>query len=86
MPDNYPPILEIGEKVTYIDTDGGEHRGVVVSTCPDADYITVATGGQGELGDDYNHSVDSHSSVYPHPDEWDGETAAETHAYKTGWR
>jgi hypothetical protein len=85
MSNDYPPVLDIGQKVTYIDGDGDEHRAVVVSTCPDADYITVATGEQAELGNGYNHSVESHSSVYPHPDEWDGGSAVETYAYKTGW-
>lgn len=85
MPDDYPQILSIGDRVTYIDGDGNEHRALVVSTCPDSDYITVITGGQEELGNGYNHSVESHSSTFPHPDEWDGDSAAKTHSYKQGW-
>jgi hypothetical protein len=85
MPGDYPPILENGQKVTYIDSDGDEHRALVVSTVPDADYITCVTGEQAEIGNGYNYSVESHSSVFPHPDEWDGDTATETNAYKTGW-
>lgn len=86
MPDDYPPVLDIGQKVTYIDGDGEKHRAVVVSTVPDADYITVVTGDGGELGNDYIHKVNTHTSVFPHPDEWDGDSAVETYAYKTGWR
>jgi len=85
MPDDYPPILDIGQRVTYIDGDGEEHRAVVVSTCPDADYITLATGDQAELGDGYNHSVTAHSSTFPHPDEWNGASSTKTYAYKAGW-
>lgn len=85
MSDEYPPVLDIGDHVTYIDTDGDEHRAVVVSTCPGEDYISVVTSDQGQLGDDYTWSVTTHTSVYPHPDEWDGDSAIETTAYKSGW-
>jgi hypothetical protein len=85
MSEEYPDILSIGDHVTYIDGDGDEHRAVVVSTCPDADYISVVTSEQGQLGNDYTYSVETHTSVHPHPDEWDGPSAVETYAYKTGW-
>lgn len=85
MTDEHPPILDVGSRVTFIDTDGEEHRGLVVSSCPEDDYITVVTGAQAELGEGYNWSVEDHSSVFPHPDEWDGGTTSETHAYRSGW-
>ena len=85
MPDNYPPILEIGSKVTFIDTDGDEHRALVVSSVPDDDYITLVVGDNGELGNDYISNVTTRTSIFPHPDEWDGPTASETNAYKSGW-
>ena len=85
MTSDYPAVLDIGQHVTYIDGDGEEHRAVVVSTCPDADYISCATSNQGELGNDYTWSVETRTSVFPHPDEWDGPSAVETHAYKAGW-
>lgn len=75
---------EIGDRVTYIDGDETEHRALVVDDCSDAEYVTICHGGQGQLGEDYNSSVESESSVYPHEDLGDDYTAT-THAFRPGW-
>lgn len=75
---------EIGDRVTYYDGDGDPHRALVVDACRDAEYVTVATGAQGELGEVYNHDVDAHTSTYPHADLGD-EFTAEANAFKPSW-
>ena len=77
------PEPDIGDRVTYIDGDGNEHRAIVVSDCPGGEYITVVTGAQGELGEEYNHDVDAHSSTHPHVSVY--ENGSKTYAFTLGW-
>lgn len=76
--------VEIGDRVTYYDGDGETERGLVLDDVEDAEYITVVTGGDAELGEGYNHEAESHSSVYPHSVLGDQYTATR-HAFKPGW-
>ena len=75
---------EIGAKVTYFDGNGETHRALVADDCPDDEFITAVIGEQGDLGKEYNHSVESESSVYPHADLAAAFTAT-TYAFKPGW-
>jgi len=78
------PQPEIGDRVTFIDTDGREHRAVVVDAVQDAEYISLVRSEQGQLGEDYTWSVDTETSVYPHYTEW-ASGAHKTHAFMLGW-
>lgn len=82
--DGGAPKPAIGDRVTYYDTEGDPRRAIVVDDCPDAEYVTVCFGEQGELGKEYNHSVESASSVFPHAD-LNEEYTATAIAFKPGW-
>jgi len=78
------PQPEIGDRVTFIDSGGHEHRAVVVDAVQDSEYISLVRSEQGQLGEDYTWSTDTETSVYPHYTEWPpGEH--ETHAFILGW-
>lgn len=57
---------EIGDRVTFIDSDGDRHRALVVDHVPDAEYVTLVWGSGPELGEGYNHEVNTETSIYPH--------------------
>lgn len=75
----------IGDRVTFIDSEGDRHRALVVDECRDAPYITVVTGVNGQLGETYNHGTDDHSSVFPHTSISDDPQATKTTAFIPGW-
>jgi hypothetical protein len=78
------PQPEIGDLVTFVDSDGNENRGIVVHGAPNDHYVSLVTSEQGEFGIDYTWSVTTHTSVYPHYTVWpEGEHA--THAFIPGW-
>lgn len=79
------PQPEIGDRVTYIDGDGDEHRALVLDACSGDPYITVVTGAQGDLGVEYNHDADAHASTFPHTSVWDDGQAMDTYAFILGW-
>lgn len=73
-----------GDRVTYVDDDGGEHYAVVLEPIPDAAYLTLARA-DGDPREEYigtGWSVET--SVYPH-DDMGHEMSCGSHAYKPGW-
>lgn len=81
MPDLNP---DFGDRVTYVDGEGEEHRALIVASVPDEEYVTLVTGANAEFGEGYNWGVDAHTSIYPHAD-LGAEFTATKHAYKPGW-
>jgi len=79
-----PLDVEIGDRVTYYDSNANAHRALVLDGVPNAEYITVVYGADDQLGEGYNHAAESQSSVYPHTDLGD-EFTADTLAFKPGW-
>lgn len=79
------PQPELGDRVTFIDSDGDRHRALVVDECRDAAYITVVTGCNGPLGKTYNHGTDDYSSVFPHTSTTNDPVALDTTAFIPGW-
>jgi len=76
---------DFGDQVTYIDTNGDEHKALIIEPIPDAEYVTVAVADADPREEYVGTGWDVQTSVYPHADLGDNYTA--THcAFKPGWR
>lgn len=73
----------IGDRVTYFDSDEDEHRAVVVDDVEGEDYISVVradpTTHEHELGEGYVYKTTTETSVLPR-EEYD-----EPHTFKPRW-
>jgi len=81
--------VEIGDRVTYYDSDEEPHRAVVVDAVEDDDYINVVRADSQthdyDLGEEYVWKTITETSVFRHPSMEDSDEKNAGCTYKPGW-